>query len=182
VLLLLLLLFSGVFLVSLLDDISVWSSCSGALAAPRTGPGCVARAAERTLETRRIQGDAFGFVVFFKKVQATLEMTKEVNMRDDKASRGSSYSIENLLLNGGASSFEERVDPPSSKVTVHGPVVCPGPETTRLNGGEVLRWSGTSPNTVCGTSRSECTCPSVPVNTQHRNAHVGGEYCSQFVR
>ncbi|TNN67884.1 Homeobox protein HMX1 [Liparis tanakae] len=75
-------------------------------------------------------------------------------MRDDKASRGSSYSIENLLRNGGASSYEERVDPPSSKVTVHGPVVCPGPETTRLNGGEVLRWSGTSPNTVCGTSRS----------------------------
>ncbi|XP_034413667.1 homeobox protein HMX1-like [Cyclopterus lumpus] len=70
-------------------------------------------------------------------------------------SRGSSFSIENLLRTAyRGASCEEHVDPPSSKVTVHCPVVCPGPETKRLTGGEVLHWNKTSPNNACGTSRS----------------------------
>ncbi|XP_028420326.1 homeobox protein HMX1-like [Perca flavescens] len=70
-------------------------------------------------------------------------------------SRGSSFYIENLLRTAyrGASA-EERVDTPSFKVAVSSPVVCPGLETKRLDDSKVLKWSGTSPNTANGTSRS----------------------------
>lgn len=88
-------------------------------------------------------------------------------MLDDKAprsklgppSRGSSFYIDNLLgtTHRGASA-EERVGTPSFKVTVHSPVVCPGLETKRLDDSEVLNWSGTTPNTAYGTSRSEFIC------------------------
>ena len=83
-------------------------------------------------------------------------------MLDDKAprsklgppSRGSSFYIENLL---GTTCREERLETPSVKVTtVHSPVVCAGLETRRLADSEALRWSGKSPNTAYGTSRSEC--------------------------
>ncbi|KAL7375552.1 hypothetical protein ABVT39_019387 [Epinephelus coioides] len=76
--------------------------------------------------------------------------------------RGSSFYIENLLgtTHRGASS-EERVDTRSFKVTVHSPVVCPGLETKRVDESEVLNWSGTSPNTAHGTSRSP------PYNSGH---------------
>ncbi|XP_031154299.1 homeobox protein HMX1-like [Sander lucioperca] len=70
-------------------------------------------------------------------------------------SRGSSFYIENLLRTAySGASAEERVDTPSFKVTVRSPVVCPGLETKRLDDSKVLNWSGTSPNTAYGTSRS----------------------------
>ncbi|XP_068444488.1 homeobox protein HMX1-like [Clinocottus analis] len=83
-------------------------------------------------------------------------------MLDDKAQRSKlgppSFYIENLLRTAyRGASREERADTPSSKVTVRSPVVCPGPEAKRLNGGEALHWSGTAP--VCGTSRSPQTDP-----------------------
>ncbi|XP_042367760.1 homeobox protein HMX1-like [Plectropomus leopardus] len=70
-------------------------------------------------------------------------------------SRGSSFYIENLLGTAytGASS-EERVDTPSRKVTDHSPVMCPGVESKREDDSKVLNWSGTSPNTAHGTSKS----------------------------
>lgn len=92
---------------------------------------------------------------------------EKLNMLGDKAprsklgppSRGSSFYIENLLgtTHRGATA-EERVRTPSFRVTVHSPVVCPGLETKRLDDSEVLNWSGTTPNTAYGTSRSECAC------------------------
>ncbi|XP_068569964.1 homeobox protein HMX1-like [Cebidichthys violaceus] len=86
-------------------------------------------------------------------------------------SRGPSFYIENLLRTAhrGASS-EERVESPSSKVTVHSPVVCPGQESKRLDGSEVLNWSGTSPNTVRGTSRSPLYKDEQTVTTSDRDS------------
>ncbi|XP_076581387.1 homeobox protein HMX3-like [Chaetodon auriga] len=84
-------------------------------------------------------------------------------MLDDKAprsklgppSRGSSFYIENLLgTTYRGASAEERVETPSSKVTLHSPVICPGLETKRVDDSEELNWSGTSPNPAYGTSRS----------------------------
>ncbi|KAM9335481.1 homeobox protein HMX3-like [Symphorus nematophorus] len=67
-------------------------------------------------------------------------------------SRGSSFYIENLL---GTTYRAERVETPSVKgTTVHSPVICPGLETRRLEDSETLKWSGTSPDTAHGTSRS----------------------------
>ncbi|XP_035531025.1 homeobox protein HMX1-like [Morone saxatilis] len=88
-------------------------------------------------------------------------------MLDDKAprsklgppSRGSSFYIENLLgTTHRAASAEEQAETPSFKVTVHSPVICPvicpGLETRRVGDSEALSWSGTSPNTAHGASRS----------------------------
>uniref|UniRef100_A0A4W6CT11 H6 family homeobox 1 n=1 Tax=Lates calcarifer TaxID=8187 RepID=A0A4W6CT11_LATCA len=84
-------------------------------------------------------------------------------MLDDKAptskpfppSRGSSFYIENLLgtTDRGAPA-QERVETSGFKVAAHGPVICPGLETRRLNDSEALKWRGTSPNTANGSSRS----------------------------
>ncbi|XP_034712544.1 homeobox protein HMX1-like [Etheostoma cragini] len=70
-------------------------------------------------------------------------------------SRGSSFSIENLLRTAyREASAEERVDTPSFKVTVRSPGVCPGLETKRLDHSKVLDWSGTSPKAALCTPRS----------------------------
>ncbi|XP_029310797.1 homeobox protein HMX1-like [Cottoperca gobio] len=79
-------------------------------------------------------------------------------------SRASSFYIENLLrtVHRRASS-EERVDTPSFEVTDRSPVICPGLETKRREDSEELDWSGTSPNTAYGTSRSP------PYKKEHRD-------------
>ncbi|XP_073331584.1 homeobox protein HMX1-like [Pagrus major] len=97
-------------------------------------------------------------------------------MLDDKAprsklgplSRASSFYIENLLGNTyRAASEEEQVENQGVKMTVHSRTVCPGLGTKRVDGGEVLNWSGTSPNKAHNTSRSPHT---EPVPTSERDS------------
>lgn len=92
-------------------------------------------------------------------------MREKVNMLGDKAprsrkpgppSRGSSFYIENLLGSTCGGAFtEEREETPSFRVIAHGPVTCAGLEARRLDNGQILDWSGTSPNTTYCASGSE---------------------------
>ncbi|XP_036968353.1 homeobox protein HMX1-like [Acanthopagrus latus] len=88
-------------------------------------------------------------------------------MLDDKAprsklgplSRASSFYIENLLGNTYRAASEEQVENQGVTISVHGPVICPGPGTQRVDGAGVLSWSGTSPSRAHSTSRSPRTEP-----------------------
>lgn len=87
-------------------------------------------------------------------------------MLDDKAprsklgplSRASSFYIENLLGNTYRAASEEQVENQGVTISVHGPVICPGLATQRVDGAEVLNWSGTSPSRAHSTSISEPIC------------------------